>query len=414
MGRNLLFLGRYKNKAFFFAKMKFNKTVLKNGLTVLHEKRDVPVTTVMLASKFGSMHESADRKGIAHFLEHMVFKGTKTRSAGQIASEVEKVGGILNAFTGEQETAFHVKLPSNQLSKAMEIIFDIYFNPSFPEEEIKKEANVICEEIRMYNDDPFRHVLDKIKECLYKDPFGLSATGSEENVRSFGRRDFLEVHDNYYSASNSILSVVGNNEFEEVVALAEKFSKDNPVGKISIPKIENQILNITEERNELQQANLAIGFHFPNSLKYAADVFTTILGEGMSSKLFTEVREKRGMAYAVKTYQEINKDYGFMVIYVGTEKNKVAEVIKLCVEEVKKMSGISDKELAEGKQQLIGNFEVGKEDSSNACLALINEEINGKAEDYYVYKENIENVKLEEIKTLAGVRNYGYFVLSPK
>ena len=153
--------------------MKFQKKVLKNGLTVLHEKRDVPVTTVMLAAKYGSAYESVEEKGMAHFMEHLCFKGTEKRTVGQIADEVEKVGGELNAFTHEEVTAYHVRLPSDKLDVAMDVIFDVFFNPVFPEEEVEKEANVICEEIKMYRDNPHMHAIEMIKKNLDTTRFTL-------------------------------------------------------------------------------------------------------------------------------------------------------------------------------------------------------------------------------------------------
>ena len=202
--------------------VKFSKIKLKNGLTVLHEKRDVSVTTVMLGVKYGSAYESEKEKGIAHFIEHLCFKGTKKRNTKQIAFELEKVGGILNAFTAEEETAYHVKLPSEHLELAMDVIFDIFFNPLFPEEEVKKEANVICEEIKMYHDNPRAHVFEQIKKGLYKYPFGMFGAGTQENVRGMTRQQLFDKHREIYSPGNSVLVVVGNNEFEEVVKFAEK------------------------------------------------------------------------------------------------------------------------------------------------------------------------------------------------
>jgi len=397
--------------------MEFKKKTLKNGLTILFEKRDVPVTTVMLATKFGAVYENAEEKGIAHFIEHLCFKGTKTRTPREIAFEVESVGGNLNAFTSEEETAYHVKLPSQHLELAMNVIFDIFFNPIFPEEEIKKEANVICEEIKMYEDDPRNHTIEQIKSCLYKAPFGMFIAGTQENVKSMSREQLMSKHDKYYFPGNSILAVVGNNDFEEVVKLAEKFSNyQNIEDKANIPEIKEFNLEKKESRDNLQQANIAIGFHFPKiseKERYSAEVFSAILGEGMSSKLFTEVREKRGLAYAVKAIQDTGKNYGYFIIYIGTEKAKIDEVIKICVEEFSKMKFISEKELEDGKKQVSGNYDVESEDSSNAAISLILEEIGGDAENHYKFKEEIKKVSLEDIKALASKTEYSYFVLSP-
>jgi predicted Zn-dependent peptidase len=393
--------------------MKFQKKILDNGLVVLFEKRDVPVTTVMLAAKYGSAFENESEKGIAHFIEHMAFKGTEKRNSRQIAFEVEKVGGILNAFTEEEETAYHVKLPSEHLDKAMEILFDIFFNPVYPADEVKKEANVICEEIKMYSDSPQRYVIEKIKECLYESPFGLFAAGSEKIVRSFTREKLAEKMKKIYCPENSILCVVGNNDFEMIVELAKKLSANRKLGQQNMPEIKKRFVKTKETRKNLEQANLAIGFHLSHKDKYPAQVFSNILGGGMSSKLFSEVREKRGLAYAVKTMLGCGKNYCYLIIYVGTDKEKTEEVIKICLEEFRKMGKISEQELADGKEQTIGNQDVDTEDSSSAALNLVLEEVSGKAEDYYKFKEKINNVSLDDIKKISQIKDYSYFILTP-
>ena len=381
--------------------MKLNKKVLKNGLTVLHEQRDVPVTTVMLGVKYGSAYEDEKEKGIAHFIEHLCFKGTEKRTAKEIAYELEKVGGILNAFTSEELTAYHVKLPSNHLDIAMEVIFDIFFNPIFPEADVKKEANVICEEIKMYNDEPRAHSIEKIKENLYEKPFGMFIAGTEKNIRSMNRKQLLDNHRKIYVPENSVLAVVGNNNFDEVVKFTEKFCIERRGEKQEIPKIEFQNLKEEEKRKNLQQANVVLGFHFPTSSekeKYAAEVFSTILGFGMSSKLFTEVREKRGLVYAVKTDLDLGDSYGYMLIYAGTEKSKVDEVIDICLKEFHEMKKLTKKELEEGKEQIIGNYNVSLEGSNETALNLILEEVSDKAENFYKYAENVNKVSLADIK----------------
>jgi len=396
--------------------MKFYKKILKNGMTVLFEQREVPVTTVMLAARYGSAYESEKEKGMAHFIEHLCFKGTEKRSAKEIAFELEKVGGILNAFTSEEVTAYHVKLPSNHLKLAIDVIFDIFFNPVFPEEEVKKEANVICEEIRMYYDNPRAHVVEKLKDNLYKKPFGMSIAGTEKNVLGMDRDFLLKKHREIYCSENAVLVVVGNNDFDEICELAEKYSAVRGFAKQNKPKIETHILKETENRDNLQQANVAIGFHFPKSSekeRYAAEIFATILGQGMSSKLFTEVREKRGLAYAVKTELDSGDDYGYMAIYIGTDKEKVNEVIKICVEEFKKMKDLSEKELKEGKEQVLGNKKVEEEGSDVVAVDLLSEELFGKAENYYNFEEKISAVSLEDVKKLAEKSEYATFVLAP-
>ena len=396
--------------------MKFQKVKLKNGLTILHEKRDVPVTTVMLATKYGAMYELEEEKGIAHFIEHLCFKGTEKRGVKEIAEEVEKVGGVLNAFTHEEVTAYHVKLPSEHLGVAMDVIFDIFFNASFPEAEVEKEANVICEEIKMYHDNPRAHVLDKIKMNLYEGAAGMFGAGTEESVRGMTREQLFGRHREVYIPSNSVLCVVGNNDFDEVVSLAEKLvvNRDGNIG--SVGEIKKKSVKDSEKRDGVQQTNLAMGFHFPcagESGRYAAEVFYTILGQGMSSKLFSEVREKRGLVYSVKTELDLGKNYGYMVIWAGTDSSNVKKVINICLEEFGKMGGISEGELEEAKIQVIGNRHVESEGSNETAVNLIMEEIVGDVGDYYDYEKKINSVSLDDIRNLAEISEYASFSLGP-
>ncbi len=395
--------------------MKFNKKVLKNGLVVLHEKRDVDVTSVMLAVKYGSGYEKEGEKGMAHFIEHLCFKGTEKRTGDEIAFSLEKVGGVMNAFTGEEETVYNVKLPSDYLELAMDVVFDIFFNPTFPEEEVVKEGNVILEEIRMYDDNPVLYVLEKIKASLYDKPFGMFATGTEENVKRMTRVELLKKHRDLYVPENAVLSVVGNNNFEEVVRLAEKFCVERDGMKIKMPDIKLIHEKDKEVRKGLKQANVALGFHFPkinDNERYAARVFATILGSGMSSRLFREVRDKRGLAYAIKSDLDFGSGYGYFLIFVGTERSKVDETIEICLKEFKKMGDVGEKDLEDGKKQVIGNYHVANEDSANAAASLILEEIAGDAEDYYEYEKKINEVSLEDVRELAKRIDYSSFILS--
>ena len=396
--------------------MKPERIVLDNGLTVLYENRSYPSTTMVLASKYGAAYETEENKGIAHVLEHMCFKGTKKRNTKEIAYGIEKVGGLLNAFTDEEETAYYATIPSEELRLAMDTIFDLYFNPTFPAEELKKETNVICEEIKMGKDNPMNYTARKLGSCLYKKPFGMPIIGTKKNVKSVTRKQLLKVHKDFYAPGNSILVVVGNNNLEEILELAETFSSPRTGKKPKPPKKNLQHLRKKERRDGIQQATLALGFHFPTAVsdeRYAAKVFSSILGKGMSSKLFTEVREKRGLAYTVGSSLGRGRDYGCLMIYAGTSKDKVDEVIEICVKEFEKMGTLPEKELEDGKKQLIGNYKVGCESSSAVANSLIYIEVAGKTEDAQKYEERIQQVSLDDIVKLAKIKDYAYFALTP-
>jgi predicted Zn-dependent peptidase len=394
----------------------FTKKVLSNGLTVLHEKRDVPVTTVAIASKFGAVYENESEKGISHVIEHLCFKGTKNRSAKQISSEIEKIGGILNAFTHEEVTLYHAKLPSKHIGVALDVLFDIYFNSSFPEDEITKEIKVICEEIKMRKDNPRVYVCDRLKQNLYEKPFGLNVSGDAKTILALTKETIVKKHQERYCPANSILCVVGNNSIEEIMKFVENFvfPPNCKFNKNDTPKRIN--LNSDEKRDGLEQANIAFGFHFPagsSRERYAAQLFNSIFGDGMSSKLFLEVREKKGLVYAIKSDYDVGKDYGYLLIYAGTDKSKIKQVIDIVSEEFNKMAKITEDELKEAKEQIIGNYMVESEGSEECVVNLVMEEVLDKAEKYYQFEKNIKEIKLVELKNLVKNTKMSYSILSP-
>lgn len=396
--------------------MKFNKKILDNGFTIIHEKRDVPVTTVAVASKFGAAYESTSEKGISHVIEHLCFKGTDKRNAQQISYEIEKEGGNLNAFTHEEITLYYAKLPSSKMNIALDVLFDIFFNPIFPEEEIKKEIGVICEEIKMRKDNPRIYVCDQLKTNMYESPFGLNIAGDENSVRALTRESIVKKHLERYSPNNSVLCVVGNNSFEEVLNFVEgfKFPENKLSSESEIPK---KIVNSSiEQRDGIEQVNLTMGFHFPSGrddLRYAALVFNSIFGDGMSSRLFLEVREKLGLVYAVKSDLDVGKDYGYLLVYAGTDKSNKDKVLEIIKREFEKMSELSSEELEQAKKKLVGSYLVSSEGSEDSVVNLVLEDVFGDAKNFYLFEENVKKVTLEDIKEIARDSNYSSFVLSP-
>ena len=271
----------------------FYRKKLDNGLTVVFEKRDIPVIAVASSVKFGAQYETESIKGISHFIEHLVFKGTKKRSVSEIPAEIEGKGGIINAFTGEEITCFWNKLPSKYFSLGADISRDLILNPVFEKEALERERKVILEEIKMYHDNPSSYVLEKIKFLLYEGPFNMSVAGTHDTVSKLSREKVIELHDSIYSTNNMIFSVVGRAKWEDVLNEAKKFPKTNKK-IISIP-IKKRNGELIEKRKGIDQAHEVLGFHMPfinDKNRYAAEVFDNILGDGMSSRLFQEVREK--------------------------------------------------------------------------------------------------------------------------
>ena len=397
--------------------VEFYKIKQKSGLTILFERRDLPLATIMIAAKLGAAYENINEKGIAHFTEHMLYKGTKTKNAKQISSAIEKVGGILNGFTAEQVTAFWAKIPSKYKDVGINTIFDLVKNPKFSIKDINAERNVILSEINRIHDAPQHYLFDKTKEFLYKGSFSLPVIGLKENVSNFKRKDFLKWHSKYVP-ENLVVSIVGSANLKDIDNFAKEYfkkKKETIAHKLKI-ELSNKNKELIEKRRGLEQTHFSLGFHrptFSNKLRYASELFNAILGEGMSSILFQEVREKRSLAYAIKSFLDQEKDYGYCFVYAGIEKKNIRKVKQIVLKEIKNISNIKVRDLDEAKEQKVGNWELELEDSYNVAQNLLFQEIATRAEDFYDYPEKIYDVRLDDIKKLAKIKSYSLAVLVP-
>jgi predicted Zn-dependent peptidase len=402
-------------------KKNFRKKVLKNGLTVVFEKRDVPLVSLAIATKVGGINEKESEKGISHFIEHLLYKGTHKRNAKDIAFEIEKNGGELNGFTSEEITAFWCKLPSDKAKIGLDILSDMVKDPLFDPKEIEKERKVIFEELKMRKDAPRIYVFDKILESLYEKPFGLDLIGTYESMNSITRGDLIKKWKETYSTDNLVLCCVGNYDFNKLVDFVEKtFQKSK--SKVKKFKIKLKNKDSVEERKGLDQANLVFSTHGPlgnDKLNPAFYVLFSLMGDGMSSVLFSEIRQKRNLAYAIKSEVDSSKNYCYGSIYVGTNKENINEVKKIILEEFDKVSkNLSEKELNETKTQILGNHLLSLESSQSQMVNLLHYEISeGGAEKFYDFSNKIRSVKLNDVKKLASKikgKNYSFFALVPK
>ncbi|MDP2673044.1 MAG: pitrilysin family protein [Nanoarchaeota archaeon] len=397
----------------------FHKKVLKNGMTVIFEKRNVPVVSVAFAVRAGGINEEISEKGISHFIEHMMYKGTKTRTSKQIAEEIEKNGGELNGFTSEEITAYYCKMPSKHLDIALDVLADIIKNSVFDEKELEKERKVIFEEIKMRRDTPKIYVFDEIQSLLYGKPLGLNLIGTRETMNPIDRKKIMEKFKQIYEPNNFILCIVGDADFEQIIKFAEK---NFGSGKSQIPKQKFELKNETkiEEREGVDQANLVFAYHVPVSNDdkcHSAKVLSSLMIGGMSSRLFEEIREKRNLAYAIHGDSNINRDFAYNLIYAGTMKENVDKVKELITKEFEKVSAqLNEEELNQTKEQLIGNYQISMEDSQTQMVNLLVSEIQRDAKDFYEYEKNISKVKLKDVKDLAkkAITEYSFFALVPK
>ena len=392
----------------------FHRRRLDNGLTVIFEKRKIPVVTVASSVKFGAQYETAQIKGISHFIEHLLFKGTKNRSVTDIPQQIEGKGGILNAFTSEEITAYWNKMPSKHFKLGADISRDLVLNPLFEEKALERERKVILEEIKMYHDNPSTHVIEKIKEKLYGRPFNMSIAGTHETVKGLSRDKVIKLFNSIYTTNNMIFSVVGNTTWNKVLEEAKKFPKT--VRRIpSIPIVLKNGFSI-ERRKGIDQAHEVLGFHMPrlgDKKRYAAEIFDSILGGGMSSRLFQEIREKRGLCYAVKSSLEQSKDYAYEMIYVGTVKQKVKLVRELILKEIKKLKDLEKSDFEEAKERLIGLRQISKEKCDSTMVELLQEEIGGDARNYYQYEKELNKIKLKDVQNLSKLKGHSFAALVP-
>lgn len=397
----------------------FYRRVLKNGMTVILEKRDLPIVSVAFAVKHGGVNEKKEEKGISHFIEHMLYKGTPSRDAKKIAEEIEKKGGELNGFTSEEITAYWCKMPSKNLDCALEVLSDMIKNPLFDEKELEKERKVIFEEIKMYHDNPRLHTFDEIQKLLYNGTMKINLAGTFETMNSISREKIIKKFKEVYTSNNLILCVVGNADFDKLVLFAEK-NFDKSKSKINLEKFDLENGSKTEERVGIDQANLVFASHVPlagDKTSYSAVVLNALMAGGMSSRLFNEIRMKRNLAYAVKGEANINKNFAYNIIYVGTMKENVEKVKKLILDEFEKVSiSLMEEEVKQIKEQLIGNYHISMEDSQEQMVNLLGHEIQGDAKEFYNFEKEILKVKLEDVKSLAkkATQDYSFFALVPK
>lgn len=382
------------------------------------EKRELPVVALSISNKFGAGFEEAKIKGIAHVIEHLVFTGTKTRTHEDISREIEKKGGILNAFTANEVTSFWFKLPSEHVFAGLDILTDILKNPIFDGQKFEKEKKVILEEIKMYHDDPARNVYDKIVENLYERPFGIGIIGTAESVSGL-KRDFVyDYYKKHYGAENFVVTIVGNCDFDKVCEhLERQFEHEGKnYGEIKVQKKQGES---AEEREGIDQAHFIFAGHAPLLIDknyYALEVLNAYLADGMSSRLFLKIREEKGLAYSVRGSIEAEKNYAYYAIYAGTRKEAIAEVKKIILEELGQVQRIGEKEMAEAKERLIGLRKITSEESASVMNQLLFEELADKAERYYEHEQRIKEVTLEQVKKLAKglLEKYSTAVIVPR
>ncbi|MEK7133903.1 MAG: pitrilysin family protein [Patescibacteria group bacterium] len=393
--------------------MKYDIHTLKNGLrVVLSPMPDTTTATVVVMSGTGSRYENMQENGLAHFLEHMFFKGTKKRpTARAISEELDATGSIYNAFTSKDRTAYYAKVSARYLDTALDVISDIFLNSMLPQKEITKERGAIIQEIDMYEDMPMR-IVDNVFDALIFGEHALGRTilGPKENIRAFSRRDFATYLKRNYVPANTVVCIAGSFSSVKVLAKVKKeFGRLKPApapsflpfsGSQSAPRV-----SIKEKKTDQTQLMLGVpAYPYEHKDEYALAVLTTILGGGMSSRLFLEVREKRGLAYSVHAWADKYPDVGYFVVQAGVEHSKLEKTIETILTEFKKIkrTKISATELEKAKSYIKGtltlSLETSDEIAQNAATSLIT---LGRVRPLEEVIKHIDKVTVDDIQRVA-------------
>jgi len=359
------------------------RDVLDNGLRLITETMPhVRSVTIGVWLMRGSRHESDERSGIAHFVEHMLFKGTHNRSAEDIAQAIDSIGGQLDAFTAKEYASYYIKVLDEHLPLAVDLLADIVMRPAFAPDEIEREKKVILEEIKMVEDTPDDLVHELFTQHFWEGhPLGRPILGSKETVEGFTRETLLEYFRSAYVAPNMIISAAGNLDHAKVRELIETAFKGLGADAAPLsgqpPRVSPQVITRSKE---LEQSHICLGTNsYPQNHddRYVSYIMNTVLGGSMSSRLFQNVREKRGLAYAVFSGLSAYRDAGNITIYAGCANEAVGEVIDLCVEELRgmKRAPVPDAELRRAKDHLKGSLMLSLENTASRMSHLARQEI---------------------------------------
>ena len=387
----------------------FKKAYLENGVPVVTESlKSVRSVVLGIWVKVGSRNETTEKNGISHCLEHMFFKGTKKRSAKDIAFEIDSLGGDLNAFTSRENTTFYIKVLDEYLGKGVELLSDIFLHPIFPEDELEKEKKIIKEEIKMVEDTPDDYIHDLFTRTIWGNTgLGQSILGRRETVRLFTKNDLLTHIRKYYGTRDIVISCSGNFDHDILLHNLHKnlgnLRRGSEPERRPPPQYNGKVAVF---KKDLAEAHICLGLKGLSQVskeRYSLYVLNTILGAGVSSRLFQEIREKRGLAYSIYSFIASYYDTGIWGVSAGVSRKKVREVLELIIKEMFSLKDtVHEAELKRAKDQLKGNIILGLESTSSRMNNIARQEIYyGR---YYSPKEiiqEIESITLGSIKDLV-------------
>jgi len=403
----------------------FKKYRLDNGIPLVTERiRNVHSVAMGIWVKVGSRYEPSEKNGISHFLEHMFFKGTKKRTAKDIAVDIDSVGGDLNAFTSRETTTFYVKVLDEHLHRGIDLLTDIFLHSAFPENDIEKEKSIIKEEIKMVEDTPDDYIHDLFYLSVWgEEGIGQPILGRRDTIKSFSGEDLMSHVRRYYGTKDTVIACAGNfepdkllHELNHILGGLRRGSEP----KTGIPPVFKPGTRVyTKDLSEVHSCIGVRGIAQGSGERYALYLLNAILGAGVSSRLFQEVREKRGLAYSIYSFIASYVDTGVWGVYAGSAKKKVVEVIEIIVKEMRELKDtITHDEFTRAKDQLKGNLVLGLESTSSRMQNIARQEIYH--ERYFSPEEiirEIDAVTLREVKQLSekliGQGNIALTVLGP-
>mgnify|MGYP000942064252 CR=1 FL=1 len=385
----------------------YKRYLLDNGIQVVAE--NIPyVKSISLGLWFGvgSVYESSDKNGLSHFIEHMMFKGTNTRSSKQIAQEIDAIGGQLNAFTAKECTCYYCEIINDHLDIGIELLSDMVLNSRFDPSDIQKEKSVILEEINMYEDSPEDLVYDLLSKTFFDShPLGQPILGTEGNINSFDHSKITEYYKLHYIPNNMVVSIAGNFDEAKLIDLLNKFFSKWPTAfcrhiSYAQPPIAKQTVFV---QKDIEQLHLCIGMPTVNLASeqlYALLIFNNLFGGGMSSRLFQKIREDNGLTYSIFSYPSNYTEAGLFTIYAGMNPSQSKKVVSLIADEIKhvKENGITQSEFEMAKEQLKGNYILGLESTSNRMTAIGRSQILlGKITTPDEVLSKIDKVTMEDV-----------------
>lgn len=381
---------------------------LKNGIRIVAEEiKYVNSVSIGIWVKAGSRYENNINNGVSHFIEHMLFKGTNSRNAKEIANSIDKIGGQLNAFTAKECTCFYAKVLDSHFDIALEILADMFLNSNFSETEIEKEKGVVIEEINMYEDSPEDLVHDIFTQTVWADnPLGMSILGTEKSLHLLTRKNIIDYFNNNYTPNNIVISLVGNFDknyaFKEIEKAFGYYNPKNIARKNgSNPNFNS---NCTHKSKNTEQAHICIGYNgieLGSKYTYPLLVMNNIFGGAMSSRLFQKIREEKGLAYSVFSYPSSYIGCGLFSIYAGMKPSQIKLVLDIIFSEIDDLraNSITNQELYDSKEQLKGSYILGLESTSGRMISIGKSELLlGRIYSPKEILELIDSVTMDDIK----------------